>query len=47
MRTQVTIMGGGLSGQLLSYLEGIDRVVLERLCRAHVEGRRRCGVGYR
>jgi len=38
MRTQVTIMGGGLSGQLLPYLEGIDRVVLERLCRGHVEG---------
>jgi p-hydroxybenzoate 3-monooxygenase len=47
MRTQVAIIGAGPSGLLLSQLldlAGIESVVLERQCRAHVEGRIRAGV---
>lgn len=46
-RTQIAIIGGGPAGLLLSqmlYLDGIDNVVIERQCRAHVLGRIRAGV---
>jgi len=46
-RTQVGIVGGGPSGQLLArllHLQGIDVVVLEGRSREHVEGRIRAGV---
>lgn len=47
MRTQVSIIGGGPSGLLLSLLlhkQGIDTVVLERQTKEHVLGRIRAGV---
>jgi p-hydroxybenzoate 3-monooxygenase len=47
MRTQVTIIGGGPAGMLLSHIldgNGIDSVVLERQTRAHVLQRIRAGV---
>jgi p-hydroxybenzoate 3-monooxygenase len=47
MRTQVTIIGGGPAGLLLSHMlagEGIDSIVVERQTRAHVLKRIRAGV---
>lgn len=47
IRKQVTIIGAGPSGLLLSHLlhfAGIDTIVLERQTRAYVEGRIRAGV---
>ncbi len=47
MRTQVTIIGAGPCGLLLSqvlHLAGIESIVLERQSRAHVEGRIRAGL---
>jgi len=47
MRTQVTIIGAGPSGLLLSqllHLKGIDSIVLERQTREYVLGRIRAGV---
>jgi p-hydroxybenzoate 3-monooxygenase len=46
-RTQVTIIGGGPAGLLLSHIlhrNGIDSIVLERQSRAHVLNRIRAGV---
>ncbi|MFT4089313.1 MAG: 4-hydroxybenzoate 3-monooxygenase [Asticcacaulis sp.] len=46
-KTTVAIIGGGVSGLMLSHLlhiEGIDCVVLERQTRAYTEGRIRAGV---
>jgi p-hydroxybenzoate 3-monooxygenase len=46
-RTQVTIVGGGPAGLLLSHIldrNGIDSIVLERQSRAHVLERIRAGV---
>jgi p-hydroxybenzoate 3-monooxygenase len=47
MRTQVSIVGAGPAGLLLSqllHLQGIETVVLERRSREYVEGRIRAGV---
>jgi p-hydroxybenzoate 3-monooxygenase len=47
MKTTVAIIGGGVSGLMLSHLlhiEGIDCVILERQTRAYTEGRIRAGV---
>jgi p-hydroxybenzoate 3-monooxygenase len=47
MKTTVAIIGGGVSGLILSHLlhlEGIDCVILERQTRAYTEGRIRAGV---
>jgi p-hydroxybenzoate 3-monooxygenase len=47
MRTQVTIIGGGPAGLLLSHMldrQGVDSIVLERQSRAHVLKRIRAGV---
>src|SRR6266404_3606367 len=47
MRTQVTIIGGGPAGLLLSLMlarEGIDSIVVERQTRAHVLKRICAGV---
>ena len=47
MKTTVAIIGGGVSGLMLSHLlhvEGISCVVLERQTRAYTEGRIRAGV---
>lgn len=46
-KTTVAIIGGGVSGLMLSHLlhiEGIDCVILERQTRAYTEGRIRAGV---
>ena len=46
-RTQVTIIGGGPAGLLLSHIlhrNGIDSIVLERQSRRHVLERIRAGV---
>jgi p-hydroxybenzoate 3-monooxygenase len=46
-KTTVAIIGGGVSGLMLSqllYVEGIDCVILERQTRAYTEGRIRAGV---
>jgi p-hydroxybenzoate 3-monooxygenase len=47
MKVQVCIIGGGLSGLLLSqllHLKGIDTLVLEKYSRDHVLARIRAGV---
>jgi len=47
MKTRVAIIGGGVSGLMLSHLlhvAGIDCVILERQTRAYTEGRIRAGV---
>ena len=46
-KTQVTIIGGGPSGLLLSQLlmnEGIETIVLEKHTKSHVLSRIRAGV---
>jgi p-hydroxybenzoate 3-monooxygenase len=46
-KTTVAIIGGGVSGLMLSqllHIEGIDCVILERQTRAYTEGRIRAGV---
>ena len=47
LKTQVTIIGGGPSGLLLSQLlmnEGIETIVLEKHTKSHVLSRIRAGV---
>ncbi len=47
MKTQVAIIGSGPAGLMLGHLlrqAGVDAVIVERQCRAHVQGRIRAGV---